>query len=684
MLMILGSALGLTPAAHAAAGYTLVGWNNLGMHCMDPDYQVFALLPPFNTIAAQLIDADGKLVGAPNGVTVSYEAVADPDGSINRSSVGKTNFWSYAEALFGVTLAPDVGLAGNAMPGADNLPQAMTFDATARWFIAEGVPLTPHDDGGGINTYPLMRLVARDGGGAELAHTDIVLPVSEELNCRSCHLSGASRAAQPAEGWEHDPDPERDTRLNVVRLHDDLEGGKPAFTNALATAGYDPAGLYATAKGGTPILCARCHLSEALPGSGLPGISPLTQAIHKRMAAVTDPITGLRLDDIANREACYRCHPGSVTRCLRGAMGSAVAADGSLAIQCQNCHGTMLDVASSARTGWLDEPVCQSCHTGTAVNNNGAIRYTSVFDDSGAVRTAVDSTFATQPDVPLAGHSLYRFSAGHGGLQCEACHGSTHAIFPSAERNDNLQSIALQGHVGVLAECTACHAQSPNTIDGGPHGMHPVGQAWVGAHPDAAEGRVNQCRACHGADLRGTVLSRVKGERTLNTNFGTKHFWRGFEVGCWNCHNGPNGESANRNKRARGRRRQRRHRHRRRGVDPAVGQRPRRQRRDPAHRRATRPRHGRLRRRHRPLLPRGRLQRQRCLHVHRFRRRHRRQPGLGDRRRVGAAGLRRGLRRQRRGHHRRAGARRHHRPRRQRRRNVRCLRPLGGRHGDDR
>ena len=84
------SAIALASAAHAAGRYTLVGWNNLGMHCMDPDYQVFALLPPYNTFQAQLVDPSGQLVDAPNGITVTYEAVADPDGSINSTSVGKS------------------------------------------------------------------------------------------------------------------------------------------------------------------------------------------------------------------------------------------------------------------------------------------------------------------------------------------------------------------------------------------------------------------------------------------------------------------------------------------------------------------------------------------------------------------------------------------------------------------
>jgi hypothetical protein len=539
----------LLAATAFAEDWTVIGWNNLGMHCMDPDYAVFALLPPFNTLEAQLIDANGRLVRAATGASVTYEAVADPAGSRNVTSIDKTNFWQFAEPLFGVALPADAGLAGFAMPGPQNQPQPLVFDAAASLFRAEGIPITPHDDAGSANSYPLMRLVARDAGGSIRATSEVVLPVSEELNCRTCHISDGSRAAQPAEGWVRDPDPERDTRLNILRLHDDLELGGETYSAALATAGYDVAGLYATASGGQPILCARCHLSEALPGSGIAGISPLTQAVHRRMALVLDPLTGKALDDTGNRSACYRCHPGSVTRCLRGAMGAAVAADGSLAVQCQSCHGSMRDVASPERRGWLDEPRCQSCHTGTAADNSGQLRYVTAFEAVGRPREAVDQTFATNPDTPETGLSLFRFSIGHGGLRCEACHGPTHAEYPSLQRNDNLQSEHLQGHIGALAECTACHAASPATVDGGPHGMHPVGAAWVAAHPDAAEeGGASRCRACHGLDYRGTVLSRAQVERTLDTEFGRKHFWRGFEIGCYTCHLGPGGEGVNPNR----------------------------------------------------------------------------------------------------------------------------------------
>ncbi len=533
-----------SPGWSATTGWTVTGWNNLGMHCTDSDFSVFAILPPYNTIHAQVVNASGNLVTSATGITVTYQAIADPTGSINTTSVGKDNFWTYAASLFGLAkaLPPDVGLTGLAMPGMMNKPQPMTFDPADNWFIAEGIPITPYDDAGRKNTYPMMRLVAKDSGGNVLATTDIVLPISDEMACGTCHASGGSSAARPIAGWVNDPDPIRDYRLNILRLHDDRQAGNSTYVTALSQAGYSSTGLYDTViSAGKPVLCATCHASNALAGTGQAGIPQLTQAIHGYHAQVTDPVTSMTLDSSSNRSACYRCHPGSTTKCLRGAMGSAVAVDGSMEMQCQSCHGPMHAVGTAGRQGWLDEPNCQSCHTGTAVANNGQIRYTSVFDSSGQRRVPVDTTFATNPNTPAAGFSLYRFSKGHGGLACAACHGSTHAEFPSSHPNDNIQSIELQGHKGLLVDCTTCHGSQSLTIGGGPHGMHPVGQSWVGSHSDAADGAgAAQCQACHGTDYRGTVLSRAQGDRTLSAN-GTKFFWQGFQIGCYTCHNGPGG-----------------------------------------------------------------------------------------------------------------------------------------------
>ena len=116
-----------------AAPAALLGWNNLGMHCMDSSYAEFSILPPYNTIETHLI-VGGKLVTNGTGYTITYEAVADPDGSINRSSVGKGNWADFAPAIFGLppTYQADQGLAGWNMPGPANTPQSMLFENMPR------------------------------------------------------------------------------------------------------------------------------------------------------------------------------------------------------------------------------------------------------------------------------------------------------------------------------------------------------------------------------------------------------------------------------------------------------------------------------------------------------------------------------------------------------------------------
>jgi hypothetical protein len=190
-------------------------------------------------------------------------------------------------------------------------------------------------------------------------------------------------------------------------------------------------------------------------------------------------------------------------------------------------------VGNPGRTGWLNEPTCQSCHSGDAVSNNGQIRYDNARISDTQLRVAVNTRFATNPNVPGANHSLFRFSKGHGGLYCSACHGSTHAEFPSAFFNDNVTSMQLQGHVGQISECSTCHGTTPSTTTGGPHGMHSLN--WVNGHKNPGKTEAN-CQSCHGTTYRGTVLSRSFKQQTLQG----QSFWRGRRIGCYECHNGPN------------------------------------------------------------------------------------------------------------------------------------------------
>ncbi len=565
-LFILATTLA-APVPLTAATATLLGWNNLGMHCMDSDYSVFSVLPPYNTIESQLI-VNESLVTNGAGYTVTYQAVADPSGSFNSTAMGKGNFYQYASVLYGAALAPETGLLAWKMPGTNNTPQAMLFENTnhpaagvatpVNWFRAEGVPISPYDDAHNKNPYPLMRMIAWNSANQPIATNDVVLPVSDEMDCRACHASGTQVDAMPAAGWLWNGLPERDYRLNILRLHDERQFAQHGalYTAALAARRFNAAGLYRSVTvDGKPVLCAACHASEALGAPSFETIPPLTASVHSFHAHVMDPVLNTTLDNAANRAACYRCHPGSTTRCLRGAMGGAVAADGSMEMQCQSCHGNMSQVGATNRVGWFMEPNCQGCHSGTATHNSGQIRYTSVFTDTNwTVRAPVDTTFATQPDTPAPGISLFRFSAGHGGLQCEACHGSTHAEFPATHRNDNLRNMGLQGHAGVMVECTSCHVTMPvstNSAAGGPHGMHPVGQSWVSGHHNYIQGNLAKCQACHGTDNRGTVLSRAQADRTLTASFDagtiTLPLFRGAQIGCYNCHLGPSNDSANTN-----------------------------------------------------------------------------------------------------------------------------------------
>jgi len=441
------------------------------------------------------------------------------------------------QKLFGVALEADRGLAGSKVQSTTSHP--LKYVAAHDWWTAEGIPTTPKNDDGTINHYPMVKVTAKDPSGNVLATTTTVLPVSDEMDCRKCHASNSVSDTEPNAGWANNSDPEKDYKLNILRLHDD-KNDISSYLPALQAKGYNyKTSLYQTVQSGTPVLCASCHKSNALPGTGVGNISPLTEAIHKRHATAVDPKTGQSLNSAANRDACYMCHPGATTQCLRGAMGKAKNSDGTMKMQCQSCHGGMSAVGKKGREGWLDEPNCQSCH-------QDGKRYTEAVTDfaTGTLRAALDNRFATNLNKPVSGKSLYRFSTGHKGMQCSACHGSTHAIYPSIREEDNIQSKGVQGHAGTIAECTSCHLSVPNTTTGGPHGMHTVGAAWISKHDNAAKRDRTKCQACHGTDYRGSFLSKTFAERTnLKTRRGVrKSYSRGEMVSCYDCHNGPSGD----------------------------------------------------------------------------------------------------------------------------------------------
>lgn len=511
-----------------ASDYVVIGWNDLGMHCMDHDFSVFSILPPYNNLNAQLINRKtGKLAGS--GFNLYYQATPDPDGNINTTSWKKIDFWNWAFPLFGVNLKNDIGLTGN--PVQSQKPAPMAYDSIAKGWKAEGIPTVPYDDNGYANYYPMVKVTAKISGFT-LASTKNVLPISDEINCSHCHTSGiGDPMAQPSPDWVYDPNPDRDWRRNILLLHDNRNQLNPLYTTALASNSFDSAGLLATSDSGNPMLCADCHASNALGKTGVAGVKQLTTAVHTwHGQKAMDDNTGMPLDMTLDRTACYYCHPGSTTQCLRGVMGAAINKDtGNLLLECQSCHGIMSKVGTDGRAGWKDLPSCQNCHYRS--DQSGAyIRDTSAFDLFDNFRTAT-SIFST-------GSGLYKLSSTHGGVHCEACHGSTHAEYPSAEPNDNVQSIMLQGYQGTLRECSTCHPKTMAlTKNGGPHGLHTVGKLWACFHFKDAIGDPQYCKTCHGADYKGTFLSKVSTKRTFYTaRLKTITYATGQTVSCYDCH----------------------------------------------------------------------------------------------------------------------------------------------------
>ena len=387
-------------------------------------------------------------------------------------------------------------------------------------------------------------------------------------------------ALDDAPGFNPDQQLLNASKINILRLHDVKHGNNyptdwgncNAANNATDSSQWNSNCL----TNRTPIQCSQCHYSPALDLAQLgptdnvgkqvfqatvgksmstvmhkfhgqytdlfPNMPAPNDLLRKRSATSNgfpNAQTGQSVEQYLLQETCYQCHPGKRAQCLRGAMASG-------GVVCQDCHGEMSDVGQDFTSGgtrvpWASEPKCQSCHTGDATNKNhpaGAIvaadgiRLKQAYvNDANAPIQSPNSRFAEN-------ESLYRLSGnknnqsskqGHGGIMCEGCHGSTHAIWPNANvnANDNVAAIQLQGHTGTITECRSCHTESLRLSQKGPHGMHDVspisennGQIdrnlrrtyWNREHEDVSR---SGCKDCHGADGLGTALSKTAADRTL-------------------------------------------------------------------------------------------------------------------------------------------------------------------------
>ncbi len=402
--------------------YVLLAWNDLGMHCISDCDPWFILLPPANTLEAQLIKRGATPQLISEGVEIWYRV---QEGFEN--SAAHVEFWNYTESYFGVKLEKNVGLAGNGLTG------TFKWNDDRNGFIAEMLPVVPYKDDGSFNPYPQFYIEAVDKEtGKVLISTKTVAPVSTEMGCRNCHgggwrVNGVSGVAD-------------ETAINILKVHDRLNK-----TN-----------LYELAAGGKPTLCQSCHADPALGANGQEGHNNFSAAVHGWHANYMY---------VQGGQACVMCHPASGkgnTRCNRGVHPQA-------GLNCINCHGTLSDHASgllnaqkenpsskrllknlqttipevNPRLPWIQEPDCLGCHRNFEAPKEGA--------------TSLNKWVAGFTD-------LYRIRTDNAGVRCEACHNSAHSEYPAinafGKNWDNTQPMQYSGSplpIGSNINCEVCH-----------------------------------------------------------------------------------------------------------------------------------------------------------------------------------------------------------------------------------
>jgi hypothetical protein len=394
------------PNNTGSSKYVVFAWNDLGMHCLNPTYDQAVILPPYNTVQAQVVQRGNPPVIVTNGLTVNYSILGNTT-SANKAKFGQ--FWTYAYKLFGVSPAIDKGLNLEDPTISNGLSGSMLVKGTR--FVVNGIPLTPINDAGVWNPFQTGIITVKDGTGAVVASTNIVVPTSDEINCSKCH--GTTNAFG-----------------DILQKHD--------------------AKFYTNLSSSSPVLCASCHGSPALgqTGRGSSG-TYMSEAIHASHA---------------NRNAsCYDCHPGATTKCNR----SKAHTDATGA--CTNCHGSMANVAATikvkGRLPWTNEPTCSQCHTNIpGVDTNGVRFRDSAGHGQMACVACHNSPHAMLPsNVAGDSYSAVYYQGKEAAEKaigsCGACHSSNHGKGFSGWYDEH-------GRSGAEAQsaCNVCHTGFQNPI----------------------------------------------------------------------------------------------------------------------------------------------------------------------------------------------------------------------------
>jgi hypothetical protein len=367
--------------------YIVMAWNNLGMHCLNPTYDELVILPPYNTIYAQVIKRGNPPTVVTNGIKVRYRII-DNTYSYGKRQYG--GFWDNSQPLFGINLQHDIGLTGNGLSG--------EMVVTGNQFFIEGIPVVPVNDNDTWNPYQVAEITVEDAAGNTLITTHATVPTSDEIDCAGCHGVNAFN--------------------DILTKHDNANG-----TNLL---------------GSQPVLCASCHPSPAL---GTPGTGQkyLSEAIHGFHATTNATCYSCHPGQTTkcNRSLRHTADDGNCTACHGdlAQVGSSITAGRVPWVtepKCVTCHTGVNGVdtgnelyRNSEGHGNLACPACHgSPHTmypsRETTDNYQPLQYQNF---SSKIKTI--GSCGVCHDSSRGADNLGEFSEAHGGSHPEetnACH----------------------------------------------------------------------------------------------------------------------------------------------------------------------------------------------------------------------------------------------------------------------
>ena len=344
-----------------------------------------------------------------------------------------------------------------------NFPIGYVAEAV-NWYEAAGIPMSPFDDFGRQNPFPLIRVEA-SYAGTVLATSDVVLPVSSETSCSNCHSHPTdkpdARTVAPATRLQNEgllvadktwdplfaagsvPDAvslEYAADINILRLHDLKHGDR--YVEPMDDGGglvhqpqpCDPmVGDFGSssclasraAEQHQPVVCQRCHYTPALdlaqvgPVAGPPGsdANGRNQLVHETNSRVMHNHHGAFTE-------LFPPIPSAVQHPITGAISNQAARVEALEANCYQCHPgkeTQCLRGAMYNAGIL----CSDCHgtmdqigadfsAGVSLLNPGGF----VLDEGNFYDPA-----SAQPRVPWANEP-----------GCGSCH--------SGHANDNLAQMA--------------------------------------------------------------------------------------------------------------------------------------------------------------------------------------------------------------------------------------------------